>query len=99
MEKQADTQQLDEKTLQEEKERRIKERKEEQKKAEEKLDQDTKQLFNTLAKYLQSELLATSDDYKLLQQMNAIERDKYVEMTKLAQTLVTNMGGLQEKCT
>lgn len=43
--------------------------------------------------------LATSGDYKLLQQMNVVTKDKYVEMTGVVIGLTKNMEGIQQKCT
>jgi len=50
-----------------------------------------------LTNYLQSELLVTSEDYKLLYQMNTSTKEKYVGMTKLSTQLVAGMTELQTK--
>jgi biogenesis of lysosome-related organelles complex 1 subunit 2 len=72
-------------------------RKKEQQKAQEQLIDETKALFNNLSNYLQSELLITSDDYKLLYQMNVLTKEKYVDMTKMTAQLATGMTELQAK--
>jgi len=61
------------------------------------LTENTQIMFENLVKYLQGELLVTSSDYKLLHQMNAVTRDKYVEMTRMTSALVGSMTELQEK--
>lgn len=42
--------------------------------------------------------LGTTEEYKLLERMNLITKDKYAEMTEQASSLVNNMKALQEKC-
>ncbi len=41
---------------------------------------------------------ATSEDYKLLETMNNMTKDKYVDMTNTAHGLVEYMTLLQQKC-
>ena len=43
--------------------------------------------------------LATTAEYKLLESMNLVTKEKYEEMTSHAGSLVNNMKALQEKCT
>lgn len=43
-------------------------------------------------------LIATTEEYKLLERMNLVTCDKYSEMTVQAASLVNNMKALQEKC-
>jgi len=62
-----------------------------------KLSKSTDEMFNNVKSYIQAELLATSEDYKVLHQMNVITRDKYVEMTATTQTLVKGMTNLQAR--
>jgi len=54
-------------------------------------------LFENLSKYLKGELSSASVDFKLLEQMNVITKDKYQEMAKSAELLVAAMGQLQKK--
>lgn len=44
-------------------------------------------------------ILATSEEYKLLEQMNVISKDKYAGMTQNTVELVKAMEDLQRKCT
>eukprot|EP01122_Echinamoeba_exundans_P017157 TRINITY_DN8948_c0_g1_i1.p1 TRINITY_DN8948_c0_g1~~TRINITY_DN8948_c0_g1_i1.p1 ORF type:complete len:164 (+),score=53.64 TRINITY_DN8948_c0_g1_i1:563-1054(+) len=64
---------------------------------EKKLQTDMVELFDHLGAYLKGELLATSDDYKLLEQMNQVAKSKYEDMTTMAATLVRHMQELQDK--
>jgi len=88
---------LDEKGREEARQQRKEARKKEQERSQETLINDTNTLFNHLTNYLHNELLVTSEDYKLLHQMNVITRDKYVEMTKMTTQLVSGMTELQTK--
>lgn len=94
--------------LQEEKLKR-KQRDEERKQV---LEDNTKQMFENLSLYLNNEFKgiflfkltiilikkATSEEYKLLTQMNVMTREKYLEMTKVASLLTNEMTDLQQKC-
>jgi len=57
----------------------------------------TEQLFAELAKYIEGELTMTSEDYRLLEQMNQLTRQRYLEMTATAERLVTTMTTVQTK--
>jgi biogenesis of lysosome-related organelles complex 1 subunit 2 len=59
----------------------------------------TKELFSNVEKYLQGEITATSEDYKLLETMNNMTKEKYVDMTNTAHGLVEYMTLLQQKYT
>ncbi|CAG8536778.1 8147_t:CDS:2 [Acaulospora morrowiae] len=55
----------------------------------------TAEMFNKVAEYLKGEMLATNEDYKLLENMNNVTRDRYKEMSGMAQNLVVEMAKLQ----
>jgi biogenesis of lysosome-related organelles complex 1 subunit 2 len=59
--------------------------------------EDTNTLFTHLAAYLRGELSTTTAEYKLLESMNLVTKEKYEEMTSHAGSLVNNMKALQEK--
>jgi len=61
------------------------------------LEEKTKEMFENLKVFLNNEFLATTEEYKLLQQMNAVTRDKYLEMTNVASLLTKEMADLQQK--
>eukprot|EP01112_Ceratiomyxa_fruticulosa_P020322 TRINITY_DN688_c0_g2_i1.p1 TRINITY_DN688_c0_g2~~TRINITY_DN688_c0_g2_i1.p1 ORF type:complete len:215 (+),score=67.18 TRINITY_DN688_c0_g2_i1:99-647(+) len=61
------------------------------------LEDASKTLFQNIAAYIKGELLATSEDYKLLENMNTLATEKYKEMTEAAVGLTTFMKALQEK--
>eukprot|EP00027_Filamoeba_sp_ATCC50430_P000036 CAMPEP_0168550440 /NCGR_PEP_ID=MMETSP0413-20121227/5641_1 /TAXON_ID=136452 /ORGANISM="Filamoeba nolandi, Strain NC-AS-23-1" /LENGTH=138 /DNA_ID=CAMNT_0008580901 /DNA_START=23 /DNA_END=435 /DNA_ORIENTATION=+ len=54
-------------------------------------------MFTNLSDYLQSELQVAAEDFKLLENMNNVTLEKYVEMTNTAQSLSTFMEDLQKK--
>ncbi|KAF0391072.1 Biogenesis of lysosome-related organelles complex 1 subunit 2 [Gigaspora margarita] len=55
----------------------------------------TEEMFLKVADYLKGEILATTEDYKLLETMNKVTRDRYQEMSKMAQNLVVEMANYQ----
>ncbi|RUS23533.1 biogenesis of lysosome-related organelles complex-1 subunit 2-domain-containing protein [Jimgerdemannia flammicorona] len=55
----------------------------------------TEDMFKKVAEYMRGELMATSDDYRLLETMNNVTRDKYSDMSALAQTLMGEMSKVQ----
>jgi len=57
----------------------------------------TTAMFYNISAYLKGELLATSEDYKLLESMNLLASEKYVEMTDVAKGLTSFMKDLQIK--
>jgi hypothetical protein len=76
------------------------------------LEENTSVMFENMRQYLHNEFtgmpisylksclhIATSDEYKLLEQMNVMTREKYLEMTKVAALLTDEMTDLQQKCT
>jgi len=54
-------------------------------------------MFIHASEYIQGELLATSQDYKLLEKMNKITTQKYKRMTENASEMAEFMGLLQKK--
>ncbi|CAG8633616.1 8572_t:CDS:2 [Racocetra persica] len=55
----------------------------------------TEEMFFKVADYLKGEILATTEDYKLLETMNKVTRERYQEMSKMAQNLVVEMANFQ----
>ncbi|GBB85678.1 hypothetical protein RclHR1_12160003 [Rhizophagus clarus] len=56
----------------------------------------TEEMFSKVGEYLKGEVLATTEDYKLLETMNKVTRDRYKEMSGMAQNLVVEMAKLQK---
>jgi len=54
-------------------------------------------MFRNIAAYLKGELTATTNDYKLLANMNAVCSNKYTEMSEVASGLTSFMKDLQQK--
>ncbi|KAH8548542.1 biogenesis of lysosome-related organelles complex-1 subunit 2-domain-containing protein [Umbelopsis sp. PMI_123] len=52
-------------------------------------------LFKKLTQYTQGELIASSENYKLLEAMNHTTRERYADMSEMAQRLVKEMSRLQ----
>ncbi|CAM0138240.1 unnamed protein product [Umbelopsis sp. WA50703] len=52
-------------------------------------------LFKKLTEYTKGELIASSENYKLLETMNNVTKEKYAEMSEMAQRLVKDMSKLQ----
>ncbi|KAF8926362.1 hypothetical protein BGZ58_011239, partial [Dissophora ornata] len=52
-------------------------------------------MFRKLAEYLRSEMLATGEDYKLLENMNNITKERYSELAVVAQELMQEVGKLR----
>ncbi|CAO3660256.1 unnamed protein product [Umbelopsis ramanniana] len=52
-------------------------------------------LFKKLSQYTQGELIASSENYKLLEAMNHTTRERYADMSEMAQRLVKEMSKLQ----
>merc|ERR1712093_737752 len=61
------------------------------------LVRNTEAMFKNISEYIQGELLVTSSDYKLLEQMNHVTTEKYKAMTDQATDLVLFMEELQKK--
>ncbi|XP_003226587.1 biogenesis of lysosome-related organelles complex 1 subunit 2 [Anolis carolinensis] len=56
-----------------------------------------KDMFNKMAVYLTGELTATSEDYKLLENMNKLTSLKYLEMKDIAINISRNLKDLNQK--
>ncbi|XP_063163662.1 biogenesis of lysosome-related organelles complex 1 subunit 2 [Candoia aspera] len=56
-----------------------------------------KEMFNKMAIYLTGELTATSEDYKLLENMNKLTSLKYLEMKDIAINISRNLKDLNQK--
>ncbi|XP_036599124.1 biogenesis of lysosome-related organelles complex 1 subunit 2-like, partial [Trichosurus vulpecula] len=54
-------------------------------------------MFSKMAMYLMGELTATSEDYKLLENMNKLITLKYLEMKAIAVNISRNLKDLKEK--
>ncbi|CAH1794528.1 unnamed protein product [Owenia fusiformis] len=54
-------------------------------------------MFHKTSEYLRGELSATSEDYKLLEQMNRATLMKYAESKQIAANVATAMNDLNEK--
>ncbi|XP_036625354.1 biogenesis of lysosome-related organelles complex 1 subunit 2-like [Trichosurus vulpecula] len=54
-------------------------------------------MFSNMATYLTGELTATSEDYKLLENMNKLTSLKYLEMKDIAVTISRNLKDLNQK--
>ncbi|XP_051656143.1 biogenesis of lysosome-related organelles complex 1 subunit 2 isoform X2 [Manacus candei] len=57
-----------------------------------------KDMFSKMATYLTGELTATSEDYKLLENMNKLTSLKYLEMKDIAINISRNLKDLNQKC-
>ena len=64
----------------------------------EKLREVTGDMFEKLSALLVGELRSSSEDYVLLEQMNALTAKKYSEMAGNAESLTEFMKQLREKC-
>uniref|UniRef100_A0A803V2W4 Biosis of lysosomal organelles complex 1 subunit 2 n=3 Tax=Passeriformes TaxID=9126 RepID=A0A803V2W4_FICAL len=56
-----------------------------------------KDMFSKMATYLTGELTATSEDYKLLENMNKLTSLKYLEMKDIAINISRNLKDLNQK--
>jgi biogenesis of lysosome-related organelles complex 1 subunit 2 len=61
------------------------------------LTESTQTMFDNVSKYLQAELQATSEDFKLLETMNNVTREKYKDMTEITKNLTAFMDEMQKK--
>ncbi|XP_041485678.1 biogenesis of lysosome-related organelles complex 1 subunit 2-like [Lytechinus variegatus] len=57
----------------------------------------TRDMFQKMIAYLQGDLSATAEDYKLLEQMNLVTAKKYGDMKNIALQIGDSMTGLQSK--
>nr|XP_020853992.1 biogenesis of lysosome-related organelles complex 1 subunit 2-like [Phascolarctos cinereus] len=56
-----------------------------------------KDMFSKMAMYLTGELTVTSEDYKLLENMNKLTSLKYLEMKDIAENISRNPKALNQK--
>ncbi|XP_078284505.1 biogenesis of lysosome-related organelles complex 1 subunit 2 [Rhinoraja longicauda] len=56
-----------------------------------------KEMFTKMSVYLQGELTATCEDYKLLENMNKVTGLKYLEMKEIAVNINRNLKDLNQK--
>lgn len=68
----------------------------EKKKAE--LEEKLEKMFNSLGNYMQAELDMTTDDFKMLQELNMAALQKYETMTQNAGDLATYLESIQANC-
>lgn len=52
-------------------------------------------MFRKVADYIRAEMLATGEDYKLLENMNIVTKDRYSELAGVAQELMQEVGKLR----
>eukprot|EP00283_Hemiselmis_rufescens_P008691 CAMPEP_0173424122 /NCGR_PEP_ID=MMETSP1357-20121228/4126_1 /TAXON_ID=77926 /ORGANISM="Hemiselmis rufescens, Strain PCC563" /LENGTH=126 /DNA_ID=CAMNT_0014387297 /DNA_START=30 /DNA_END=410 /DNA_ORIENTATION=+ len=57
----------------------------------------TRDMFAKASDYIQGEVAATSQDYKLLEAMHGATTDKFQSLTTQASSLSSDMGNLQGK--
>ncbi|CAH1759297.1 2235_t:CDS:2 [Entrophospora sp. SA101] len=65
-------------------------------KSEKDVNKLTENMFKKVTEYLKGEILATTEDYRLLENMNILTKERYNEMSFMAQNLVVEMSKLQE---
>ncbi|KAH7046213.1 biogenesis of lysosome-related organelles complex-1 subunit 2-domain-containing protein [Linnemannia elongata] len=53
------------------------------------------EMFRKVADYIRAEMLATGEDYKLLENMNIVTKDRYSELAGVAQELMQEVGKLR----
>lgn len=58
----------------------------------------SKDMFDKISNLLVGELRAATEDYVLLEQMNAVTTQKYAEMAGTAESLTEFMTQLRDKC-
>ncbi|KAG0213190.1 biogenesis of lysosome- organelles complex 1 subunit 2 [Mortierella sp. GBA43] len=63
--------------------------------SEEHVARSSQDMFRKIAEYVRSEMLATSEDYKLLENMNNMTKERYVELAGVAQELMLEVGKLR----
>ncbi|KAF9184114.1 biogenesis of lysosome- organelles complex 1 subunit 2 [Haplosporangium sp. Z 767] len=52
-------------------------------------------MFRKITEYVRSEMLATGEDYKLLENMNIMTKERYSELAVTAQGLMQEVGKLR----
>ncbi|KAF9120455.1 biogenesis of lysosome- organelles complex 1 subunit 2 [Mortierella sp. 14UC] len=55
----------------------------------------SQEMFRKVADYIRAEMLATGEDYKLLENMNIVTKDRYSELAGVAQELMQEVGKLR----
>ncbi|KAG0042464.1 biogenesis of lysosome- organelles complex 1 subunit 2 [Gryganskiella cystojenkinii] len=55
----------------------------------------SQEMFRKIAEYIKSELLARGEDYKLLENMNNLTKERYGELAVVAQELMQEVGKLR----
>ncbi|KAF9096775.1 biogenesis of lysosome- organelles complex 1 subunit 2 [Mortierella sp. AD031] len=55
----------------------------------------SQEMFRKVADYIRNEMLATGEDYKLLENMNILTKDRYSELAGMAQELMQEVGKLR----
>ncbi|KAF9285122.1 biogenesis of lysosome- organelles complex 1 subunit 2 [Mortierella alpina] len=55
----------------------------------------SQEMFRKVAEYVKSEMLATGEDYKLLENMNTLTKERYSELAGMAQQLMQEVGKLR----
>ncbi|KAG0338869.1 hypothetical protein BG000_003263 [Podila horticola] len=58
----------------------------------------SQEMFRKISDYVKSEMLATGEDYKLLENMNIVTKERYGEMAIMAQELMQEVGKLRTTC-
>ncbi|GJJ70035.1 biogenesis of lysosome-related organelles complex 1 subunit 2 [Entomortierella parvispora] len=55
----------------------------------------SQEMFRKIAEYIKSEMLTTGEDYKLLENMNNLTKERYGELAVMAQELMQEVGKLR----
>jgi len=61
------------------------------------LEESCDNMVDKITDYLNGELAATSADYKLLENLNKMATEKYTDMSKTTNNLITNMDDINER--
>ncbi|KAG0012861.1 biogenesis of lysosome- organelles complex 1 subunit 2 [Entomortierella chlamydospora] len=63
--------------------------------SEEHVARTSQDMFRKIAEYVRGEMLATGEDYKLLENMNVLTKERYSELAVVAQELMQEVGKLR----
>ncbi|KAF9208616.1 biogenesis of lysosome- organelles complex 1 subunit 2 [Haplosporangium sp. Z 27] len=63
--------------------------------SEEHVARTSQDMFRKIADYVKAEMLATGEDYKLLENMNVLTKERYSELAVAAQELIQEVGKLR----
>ncbi|KAG0355453.1 biogenesis of lysosome- organelles complex 1 subunit 2, partial [Gamsiella multidivaricata] len=63
--------------------------------SEEHVSRTSQEMFRKMAEYIKKEMLVTGEDYKLLETMNIMTRERYNELAGVAQELMLEVGKLR----